>query len=225
MNKVIGFICTHMVQWSWDQCTASWATGSESAGPKVWDFRWLFICQYFLNPSHRDRMLMFEELSDIFSDHNNHLTSRELLMKVSLLVGVLGHIVSALESLQGESDLRAPYIPPVPWESLKGLEGRDLVYYAKSKELPENWKSRSSASWLHNQNVKLVLLCVSLWATLQIGGWEALEYPFSAEHFLELQRPSLQFHILYLDYIAQSTSNTYWIPSECWLPNYRQVKV
>lgn len=28
-------------------------------------------------------MLMFEELSDIFSDHNNHLTSRELLMKVS----------------------------------------------------------------------------------------------------------------------------------------------
>uniref|UniRef100_M3ZAN4 Ral guanine nucleotide dissociation stimulator like 1 n=1 Tax=Nomascus leucogenys TaxID=61853 RepID=M3ZAN4_NOMLE len=29
----------------------------------------------------RDRMLMFEELSDIFSDHNNHLTSRELLMK------------------------------------------------------------------------------------------------------------------------------------------------
>ncbi|XP_037001575.2 ral guanine nucleotide dissociation stimulator-like 1 isoform X2 [Artibeus jamaicensis] len=29
----------------------------------------------------KDRMLMFEELSDIFSDHNNHLTSRELLMK------------------------------------------------------------------------------------------------------------------------------------------------
>ncbi|XP_008591061.1 PREDICTED: ral guanine nucleotide dissociation stimulator-like 1 isoform X6 [Galeopterus variegatus] len=26
-------------------------------------------------------MLMFEGLSDIFSDHNNHLTSRELLMK------------------------------------------------------------------------------------------------------------------------------------------------
>ena len=29
-------------------------------------------------------MLMFEELSDIFSDHNNHLTSRELLMKVRM---------------------------------------------------------------------------------------------------------------------------------------------
>ncbi|XP_028936533.1 ral guanine nucleotide dissociation stimulator-like 1 isoform X2 [Ornithorhynchus anatinus] len=29
----------------------------------------------------KDRMLMFEELSDIFSDQNNHLTSRELLMK------------------------------------------------------------------------------------------------------------------------------------------------
>ncbi|POI30052.1 hypothetical protein CIB84_006199, partial [Bambusicola thoracicus] len=28
-----------------------------------------------------DRMLMFEELSDIFSDHDNYLTSRELLMK------------------------------------------------------------------------------------------------------------------------------------------------
>lgn len=41
-----------------------------------------FICSYFLDPSYRERMLMFEELSDIFSDHNNHLTSRELLMKV-----------------------------------------------------------------------------------------------------------------------------------------------
>ncbi|XP_055963965.1 ral guanine nucleotide dissociation stimulator-like 1 isoform X2 [Sorex fumeus] len=29
----------------------------------------------------KDQMLMFEELSDIFSDHDNHLTSRELLMK------------------------------------------------------------------------------------------------------------------------------------------------
>ncbi|NXI71707.1 RGL1 protein, partial [Anseranas semipalmata] len=29
----------------------------------------------------KDRMLMFEELSDIFSDHDNYLTSRELLMK------------------------------------------------------------------------------------------------------------------------------------------------
>lgn len=27
-------------------------------------------------------MLMFEELSDIFSDHDNYLTTRELLMKV-----------------------------------------------------------------------------------------------------------------------------------------------
>ncbi|XP_029473385.1 ral guanine nucleotide dissociation stimulator-like 1 isoform X2 [Rhinatrema bivittatum] len=29
----------------------------------------------------KDRFLMFEELSDIFSDQNNHLTSREILMK------------------------------------------------------------------------------------------------------------------------------------------------
>ncbi|XP_039339701.1 ral guanine nucleotide dissociation stimulator-like 1 isoform X4 [Mauremys reevesii] len=29
----------------------------------------------------KDKMLMFEELSDIFSDHDNYLTSRELLMK------------------------------------------------------------------------------------------------------------------------------------------------
>jgi hypothetical protein len=42
-------------------------------------------------------MLMFEELSDIFSDHNNHLTSRELLMKVSI-VGSLA---------PGESSLKA----------------------------------------------------------------------------------------------------------------------
>lgn len=28
-------------------------------------------------------MQTFEELSDIFSDHNNYLTSRELLMRVS----------------------------------------------------------------------------------------------------------------------------------------------
>ncbi|XP_066548224.1 ral guanine nucleotide dissociation stimulator-like 1 isoform X2 [Amia ocellicauda] len=30
---------------------------------------------------HKDSMAVFEELSDIFSDHNNYLTSRELLMK------------------------------------------------------------------------------------------------------------------------------------------------
>ncbi|XP_018583818.1 ral guanine nucleotide dissociation stimulator-like 1 [Scleropages formosus] len=30
---------------------------------------------------HKDSMQIFEELSDIFSDHNNYLTSRELLMK------------------------------------------------------------------------------------------------------------------------------------------------
>lgn len=29
-------------------------------------------------------MLMFEELGDIFSDHDNYLTSRELLMKVRI---------------------------------------------------------------------------------------------------------------------------------------------
>ena len=29
-------------------------------------------------------MQTFEELSDIFSDHNNYLTSRELLMRVSI---------------------------------------------------------------------------------------------------------------------------------------------
>lgn len=34
-------------------------------------------------PPHRDSMQTFEELSDIFSDHNNYLTSRELLMRVS----------------------------------------------------------------------------------------------------------------------------------------------
>lgn len=31
----------------------------------------------------RDSMQIFEELSDIFSDQNNYLTSRELLMRVS----------------------------------------------------------------------------------------------------------------------------------------------
>lgn len=40
-------------------------------------------------------MLMFEELSDIFSDHNNHLTSRELLMKVRLVVRKLGNLVDS----------------------------------------------------------------------------------------------------------------------------------
>lgn len=30
-------------------------------------------------------MQTFEELSDIFSDHNNYLTSRELLMRVSVV--------------------------------------------------------------------------------------------------------------------------------------------
>lgn len=34
-------------------------------------------------------MQTFEELSDIFSDHNNYLTSRELLMRVGQLVSHL----------------------------------------------------------------------------------------------------------------------------------------
>lgn len=34
----------------------------------------------------RDSVQTFEELSDIFSDHNNYLTSRELLMRVSQLL-------------------------------------------------------------------------------------------------------------------------------------------
>lgn len=37
----------------------------------------------------RDSMQTFEELSDIFSDHNNYLTSRELLMRVSLSISYL----------------------------------------------------------------------------------------------------------------------------------------
>lgn len=53
-------------------------------------------------------MLMFEELSDIFSDHNNHLTSRELLMKVRVL--------TALESIPGRSSLGAPGIRAFPPE-------------------------------------------------------------------------------------------------------------
>lgn len=51
-------------------------------------------------------MLMFEELSDIFSDHNNHLTSRELLMKVRLLVRAA--LATALESIPG-GGARVPF--------------------------------------------------------------------------------------------------------------------
>lgn len=36
-----------------------------------------------LSVLNRDSTQTFEELSDIFSDHNNYLTSRELLMRVS----------------------------------------------------------------------------------------------------------------------------------------------
>uniref|UniRef100_A0A8C3LIS0 Ral guanine nucleotide dissociation stimulator like 1 n=1 Tax=Chrysolophus pictus TaxID=9089 RepID=A0A8C3LIS0_CHRPC len=39
----------------------------------------------------KDRMLMFEELSDIFSDHDNYLTSRELLMKVRISLNCKAH--------------------------------------------------------------------------------------------------------------------------------------
>lgn len=38
-------------------------------------------------------MQIFEELSDIFSDHNNYLTSRELLMRVSSQCQLLYHIL------------------------------------------------------------------------------------------------------------------------------------
>ncbi|TRZ02184.1 hypothetical protein DNTS_016301 [Danionella cerebrum] len=47
--------------------------------------RWIDIAQehhgFSLIPPARDSMQMFEELSDIFSDQNNYLTSRELLMR------------------------------------------------------------------------------------------------------------------------------------------------
>lgn len=56
-------------------------------------------------------MLMFEELSDIFSDHNNHLTSRELLMKVRALGCT---VLTALASVQRKGSLRAPWMPAVP---------------------------------------------------------------------------------------------------------------
>lgn len=39
-------------------------------------------------------MQTFEELSDIFSDHNNYLTSRELLMRVSPLVSHLKELLT-----------------------------------------------------------------------------------------------------------------------------------
>lgn len=42
----------------------------------------------------RDSMQTFEELSDIFSDHNNYLTSRELLMRVSPLVSHLEELLT-----------------------------------------------------------------------------------------------------------------------------------
>lgn len=42
----------------------------------------------------RDSMQTFEELSDIFSDHNNYLTSRELLMRVSQLVSHLKELLT-----------------------------------------------------------------------------------------------------------------------------------
>ncbi|XP_064450288.1 ral guanine nucleotide dissociation stimulator-like 1 isoform X3 [Mirounga angustirostris] len=46
----------------------------------------------------KDRMLMFEELSDIFSDHNNHLTSRELLMK-GVMQGTVPYLGTFLTDL------------------------------------------------------------------------------------------------------------------------------
>lgn len=58
-------------------------------------------------------MQMFEELSDIFSDQNNYLTSRELLMRVSShtsLIHSSGYVVFSLQlaftnKVHVESDL------------------------------------------------------------------------------------------------------------------------
>lgn len=106
---------------------------------------------------------MFEELSDIFSDHNNHLTSRELLMKVRLWVMVPGSTIATLESIQGKSSLRALYVPAVPQESLKWPEGRIFVFYAKSKRVgAENIQRPAPQLHLCNQIAKFVLVCVSL---------------------------------------------------------------
>lgn len=69
---------------SWGPSRLSWQCGLKTAKLRGWPFA--SVVYFFFILAHRDRMLVFEELSDIFSDHNNHLTSRELLMKVRLLL-------------------------------------------------------------------------------------------------------------------------------------------
>uniref|UniRef100_A0A4W4GKE5 Ral guanine nucleotide dissociation stimulator-like 1 n=1 Tax=Electrophorus electricus TaxID=8005 RepID=A0A4W4GKE5_ELEEL len=70
---------------------------------------------------HKDSMQMFEELSDIFSDHNNYLTSRELLMRegtskfASLDNGVKEHQKRSQKKLQlqkeaGDMQGTIPYL-------------------------------------------------------------------------------------------------------------------
>ena len=74
-------------------------------------------------------MLMFEELSDIFSDHNNHLTSRELLMKVRKWgCTVLWTLLREEEKFEGSLAACSPLREP------KGTETQDFGFLCQIKE-------------------------------------------------------------------------------------------
>lgn len=60
---------------------------------------------------------MYEELSEIFSDHDNYLTSRELLMKVrtsvssELVISMKSEVLTLFEtSCQSSSLPQGPYV-------------------------------------------------------------------------------------------------------------------
>lgn len=62
-------------------------------------------------------MLMFEELGDIFSDHDNYLTSRELLMKVRI-----SRVARLVIWVKAEVNVSSNQLPKLisPWTTVCG---------------------------------------------------------------------------------------------------------
>lgn len=150
---------------------------------------------------------MFEELSDIFSDHNNHLTSRELLMKVRCWV--------AWESMQGHGGLLN--FLQSHGKACSDQEGEFLFFILNRRSLRLSIFKVQLLSftivqlgWESCAHVCISLTSCSADAKYQpLGGWEALESSFSAKQLPEQQRPNLYLHILYLDLIVPSVSQQY----------------
>jgi len=113
---------------------------------------------------------MFEELSDIFSDHDNYLTSRELLMKVRIHLSC-----KACDPIKAEISPFSNQLPKLisPWTTVRG------GFIAPQRTYTSIY-SHILALWIY------ILLCIERWTASWGTLWADLERlrfaPMSAEH-------------------------------------------